>query len=97
MEKIAAIKFKQLLLRKKREKSYDSLFWNGSKPLLSKDPMKNDKILLSKIVKSYQKYSRYYECYFSSIEYNFKSGLIAHCYFQVLIKSPDGHAQMYSM
>ena len=65
MEKIAAIKFKQLLQRKKKDKSYDSLFWDGSKPLLSMDPMKNDKILLSKMVKSFQKYKRYYECYFS--------------------------------
>ena len=58
MEKIAAIKFKQLLERKKREPDYAAPFWNGSKILLNMDPMMNDKILLSKIVKSNQKYSR---------------------------------------
>ena len=58
MEKIAAIKFKQLLERKKGESDYASLFWNGSKILLNMDPMMNDKILLSKIVKSNRKYSR---------------------------------------
>ena len=71
MEKIAVIKFKQLLQRKKGEHNDDPLFWNGSKLLLNMDPMLNDKILLSKIVKSFQKYSRY-GVILISVLYNFK-------------------------
>ena len=57
MDKIAVVKFKQLLQQRKRKMSREKLFWKGSKILLNKDPMLNDKILLSKIFKSYQKYS----------------------------------------